>query len=103
MAIHLSLVLHGRNVAAGAAQDALHASQRFGATAADGHAAAEQTLDLFDGIDSPVINVEKNDRTDTVTVTLTGSVTTPLDGFFNSFDITVTGPIERFYLESERQ
>jgi len=103
MAIHLALVLHGRNVAAGAAQDALHATQRHGATSGDGHNAAERTFDLFEGINSPNVHVDRNTTTDTVTVTVTGSVNTPLDGFFNSFDITVTGPIERFYTESERQ
>lgn len=98
--IQLALVFHARNVATAAAQDALHAAQLEGATEGNGVEAAERTLDLFDGINSADISVTKTD-TD-VTIRVNGSVKVPLDGLFNSFDVTVTGPVERFVRESER-
>jgi len=99
--IQLALVFHARNVATAAAQDALHAAQLEGATEGNGVEAAERTLGLFEGIDDANISVTKT--TTDVTIRVQGSVNVPLDGFFNSFDVTVTGPVERFYSESERQ
>lgn len=101
MCIQGALILHGRNVANAAAQDGLMAAQLDGATQGNGKVAAENTLALFDGIEAAKVSVSRND--DTVTVTIEGEVSVPLDGLFNSFSVTATGPVERFYLESERQ
>jgi len=98
--IHFALVFHGRNVAAAAAQDGYFTASQFGANADDGKNAANATLGLFPGIQAnPVVNVTKNDQT--VTVRVTGTVNTPLN-FFSGFDVTVTGPTERFFAEDER-
>jgi len=99
--IQLALVMHGRNVAAAAAQDGLHAAQLLGSTEGNGVEAAERTLELFEGISSADITVTKTQNT--VTIRVQGEVAVPVDGLFNSFDVTVTGPTERFYKETERQ
>ena len=100
LVVHFSLVLHARNVATAAAQDGLRAAQLEGSNAAVGEAAAHTTLDLFASIDA---DVDVNRGDDYVTVTVTGSVTTPLNGLFNQFTIGAEGPVERFYEESERK
>jgi len=100
LAIHSSLVLHGRNVANGAAQDAVQAAQLQFATGGNGEQAARNTLAMFPGIRSAQISVTPG--LNTVTVTIRGTVETPLD-FFNDFEVTKSGPIERFYFESERE
>ena len=98
--IHFALVFHGRNVAAAAAQDGFFTAAQFGANAEDGENAARATLGLFPGIVAdPEVDVDKNDNV--VTVTVKGEIATPLN-FFSGFDVTVTGPPERFYTESER-
>lgn len=102
LGIHFSLILHGRNVATAAAQDGLHAAQLQGATPGNGRQAAQNTLALFGGIKDASIEVTPSLDLRTVTVTVRGSVRTPLDGPFTSFEVSRTGPIERFYFESER-
>jgi len=93
--------MHANNVANAAAQDGLKAAQLDGATAGNGKVAAENTLALFGGIEAAKVTVTRTD--DTVTVQIEGEVAVPLNGVFNSFDVSATGPVERFYLESERQ
>lgn len=100
LGVHFAMVLHGRNVATAAAQDGLHAAQLQGATSGNGHQAAQNTLALFGGIKNASIEVSQS--LNTVTVTVRGEVRTPLDGLFNTFEVTRTGPLERFYFESER-
>ena len=97
--IHLALVLHGRNVAEAAAQDALFAASQFGATQQDGEAAANRTLDLFQGIQGATVSVVKTERE--VRVSITGEVTTPLH-YFSGFTVEVIGPNEEFLNEAER-
>ena len=103
LAIHFSLVLHGRNVAAAAAQDGLRAAQLDGATEGNGHAAASRTLALFPSIQSTEIEISRGE--DMVTITVTGEVSTPLASVFkfNDFKVSLEGPVERFYAESERE
>lgn len=100
LGVHFSLILHGRNVATAAAQDGLHAAQLEFATSGNGQQAAQNTLNLFGGITNASIEVSRD--LDTVSVTVRGEVRTPLDGLFNTFEVTRTGPVERFYFESER-
>lgn len=100
LGVHFSLILHGRNVATAAAQDGLHAAQLQGATAGNGHRAAQNTLNLFGGIKNASIEVSQGPNT--VTVTVRGEVRTPIDGLFNTFEVSRTGPVERFYFEAER-
>ena len=100
LVVHFSLVLHARNVATAAAQDGLRTAQLEGSNAAAGEAAAATTLDLFASISADV-NVDRGN--DYVVVTVTGSVTTPLNCLFNEFTIGAEGPVERFYEESERK
>lgn len=95
------LVLHANNVANAAAQDGLRAAQLDGANDGNGTVAAENTLALFDGIEAAKVTVSRTE--DTVTVRIEGEVAVPLNGVFSSFNVSATGPIERFYLESERQ
>ena len=97
--IHLALVLHGRNVAEAAAQDALFAASQFGASYQDGEAAANRTLDLFKGIEGASVVVEKTDRE--VRVSIVGEVTTPFP-YFSGFNVQVAGPNEEFLNEVER-
>jgi len=101
LCIQAALVMHANNVANAAAQDGLKAAQLDGATAGNGKVAAENTLALFGGIEAAKVTVTRTD--DTVTVQIEGEVAVPLNGVFNSFDVSATGPVERFYLESERQ
>lgn len=101
LAIHFGLVLHGRNVAAAAAQDGLRAAQLDGATAGNGREAAYATLALFPNIEAASVSVTKG--RDEVHVRISGEVRTPLNGLFNTFDIDLEGPVERFYFESERR
>ena len=100
LGIHFSLVLHGRNVANAAAQDAVQAAQLQFAGGGDGEQAARNTLSLFPGIRNADVSVIPG--LNTVTVTIRGTVETPIDGF-NDFEVTKSGPIERFYFESERE
>jgi len=102
--IQTAFVLHGRNVATAAARDGLHAAQLIGASEGNGVEAAERTLGLFDGIESYEIAISPvTADTKEVTVKITGDVKVPIAGLFNSFNVTVTGPTERFLLETERQ
>jgi len=101
LCIQGALVMHANNVANAAAQDGLNAAQLDGATAGNGKIAAENTLALFDGIEAAKVTVTRTD--DTVTVQIEGEVAVPLNGIFSSFNVSASGPIERFYLESERQ
>jgi Flp pilus assembly protein TadG len=100
-AIHAALVFHGRSVVAAAAQDGLRAAQIEGGTAADGRAAADQTLSLAPGLRNPSVNV--NQTNDTVTVTVSAHVDTLLAEMFSTVSAEVTGPRERFYSEAERK
>lgn len=102
LVFHVGLVMYGRNVARAAAQDALRATQLETATEGNGRQAAERTFELAnEHIDSIAISVTKTDIE--VVVNVKGEINTPLDGFFNDFDITVAGPTERFYAEDERE
>lgn len=102
MVFQIGLIMHGRNVVRAAAQDALRAAQLETATSGNGHQAAQRTLRLaanqFDVVE---VTVEKSDTE--VIVKLTGEINAPLGNIFNGFDITVSGPTERFYNEDERQ
>lgn len=100
LAIHFSFVLHGRHVASAAAQDGLRAAQQKGSGSAEGRAAAQATLSLFNNVDASV-NVAKG--SDTVTVRIQGDVDTPFGDVFNDVYVVITGPAERFYFESERR
>ncbi len=100
LGVHFSLVLHGRNVANAAAQDAVQAAQLQFATGGNGTQAARNTLALFPGIRDAQISVTPG--LNTITVTIKGEVATPIDGF-NDVEVTKSGPIERFYFESERE
>lgn len=101
LCIQAGLILHARNVANAAAQDGLKAAQLDGANQGNGKVAAENTLALFEGIEAAKVTVSKT--TDTVTVNIEGEIAVPLNGIFSSFNVSATGPVERFYLESERQ
>jgi len=98
-AIQLGLVMHGRNVAQAAAQDALHTAAQYGATANEGEAVGDSVMDLFGALDSADLEVSKSGGV--VIVTVTGSVTTPFD-LFNTLAISIQGPAEDYYDESER-
>ena len=100
LGIHFSMVLHGRNVATAAAQDAVQAAQLQLATGGNGHQAAQNTLAMFPAIRDAQISI--NMGIDTVSVTIRGSVDAPI-GLFNDFEVTRSGPLERFYFESERE
>jgi len=101
MVIHFALIMHARNVATAAAQDGLAAAQLQGATPSKGKKAANNTLALFGGIHSTSVRVLPGPNT--VTVTVKGTVRAPLGGLFTDFEVTRSGPLERFYFESERQ
>ena len=100
LGIHFSMVLHGRSVARAAAQDAVQAAQLQLATGGNGHQAAQNTLAMFPAIRDAQISI--NMGVDTVSVTIRGSVDAPI-GLFNDFEVTRSGPLERFYFESERE
>lgn len=97
--IHLGLIMHGRNVAAAAAQDALHTAAQYGATAREGEAVGDSIMELYPALESADLRVTKIGNV--VTVTVTGEVTTPLD-FANSLNISFQGPAEDYWDESER-
>jgi hypothetical protein len=101
LGIHFALIMHARNVATAAAQDGLHAAQLQGASANDGRRAANNTLALFGGIHSTSVDVNRNPLN--VSVTVRGTVKTLIGGPFTEFEVTRSGPLERFYFERERQ
>lgn len=101
-AVHAALVFHGREVVAAAAQDGLRAAQIEGGSAADGRAAADQTLSLAPGLRNVVVVVD-DDGGDTITVRVTAEVDTLLAELFSDVSAEATGPRERFYSEAERQ
>ena len=86
---------------AAAAQDGLRAAQIEGGTAADGRAAADQTLSLAPGLRDLAVTVDASD--DTITVRVTAKVDTLLAELFTNVSATAIGPRERFYSEAERQ
>lgn len=100
-AVHAALVFHGREVVAAAAQDGLRAAQIDGGTAADGRAAADQTLGLSPGLRNVVVVVD--DGGDTITVRVSAEVDTLLAELFTDVSAEATGPRERFYSEAERR
>jgi Flp pilus assembly protein TadG len=100
LAVHTTLVFNGRSVVAAAAQDGLRAAQIEGGTAADGHAAANQTLALSPGLREQQVDVDQGE--DTVTVRVSAEVETLIVELFTTVSAEVTGPRERFYSEAER-
>jgi len=99
--IQIALVIHGRNVVTAAAEDGLYAAAQFGAKEDDGKDAAKRILSLHNGLEVSDGDIDVAIGDETVTVTIKGRVTAPLN-FFNDFEIATQGPAEKFYLESER-
>lgn len=100
---HAALVLHGRSVVAGAAQDALRAAQIEGGSRQDALDAARDLLALAPALRNSNVAVGYADGGDTVTVTVTADVVSVLPGLLDDVRSVATGPRERFYAEPERR
>lgn len=101
--LHFSLVYLGKSMVAAAAQDGLAAAQKQDGDEADGVAAANEALTLTRNVEitsPPVVSIDSTNSE--VTVTISGRVDTVMVDLLSDFTVTVTGPKERFYDESER-
>jgi len=101
LVVHAALVFNGKQVVDAAAQDALNASQQFGADKSDGEDAANVTLGLAGQLDDIDVQVSKN--SETVTVVVEAKVRSAFFYVANTVRSEVSGPSERFIDEADRQ
>jgi len=101
LVVHAALVFNGKQVVDAAAQDALNASQQFGADKSDGEDAANVTLGLAGQLDDIDVQVSKN--SETVTVVVEAKVRSAFFNVANTVRSEVSGPSERFIDEADRQ
>lgn len=96
----IALWWHARQVADGAAREALDAAQVVTATADDGIRAADWFLDAAGNITGPQVTVTRT--AETVTVEVTGRAPRLLPGMDWQVAARAEGPIERFIQEPDR-
>ncbi len=98
--IQVGLWWHAKQVADGAAREAVDAAQVISATEADGERAAHRFLDVAGNIDQPQVTVTI--AADLVTVEVTGRAPRLLPGFDWQVTAQAVAPIERFIPEPDR-
>ena len=91
---------HAKQVADGAAREAVDAAQVADATEADGRRAAQRFLDVAGNITQPEVTVTRT--VDTVTVQVTGRAPRLLPGFDWEVTARAVAPVERFIPEPDR-
>jgi hypothetical protein len=96
----VALWWHAKQVADGAAREAIDAAQVITATEADGVRAAEWFLDAAGNIVEPDVTVTRT--ADTVTAEVTGRAPRLLPGFDWQVTAYAVGPVERFIPEPDR-
>lgn len=94
--IQLGIVLHARNVAEAAAQEAMSTAAAYDGTESSGQSSATQALDTLgpDVLSDRTVKVERT--TTTVTVRVTGTALNFLPGISPKIVETSTGPVERY-------
>lgn len=98
--IQVGLWWHAKQVADGAAREAVDSAQVVSATEADGEMAAHRFLDVAGNIEEPQVTVTLT--ADTVTVVVTGRAPRLLPGFDWQVTARAVAPIERFIPEPDR-
>jgi hypothetical protein len=93
LVVQAGLWFNANQVASGAARHALDAARVETGTAANGEATAAQFLDQTGSLRDARISVER--RTDTVTVTVTGTAWSPQPFIDPQVTVTLTAPVER--------
>ena len=96
----VALWWHAKQVADGAAREAIDAAQVVTATEADGAKAAQWFLDAAGNIVEPDVTVTRT--TETVTVEVTGRAPRLLPGFDWPVTARAVAPLERFIPEPDR-
>lgn len=94
--IQLGIVLHARNVAEAAAQEAMSSAAAYDGTESSGQSSATQALDTLgpDVLSDRTVEVERTATT--VTVRVTGTALNFLPGISPKIVETSTGPVERY-------
>ena len=94
--IQLGIVLHARNVAEAAAQEAMSTAAAYDGTESSGQSSATQALDTLgpDVLSDRTVEVERTATT--VTVRVTGTALNFLPGISPKIVETSTGPVERY-------
>ncbi len=98
--IQVGLWWHAKQVADGAAREAVDAAQVVSATEADGERAAHRFLDVAGNIEQPQVTVTL--AADTVTVVVTGRAPRLLPGFDWQVTARAVAAVERFIPEPDR-
>jgi Flp pilus assembly protein TadG len=96
----VALWWHARQVADGAAREAVDAAQVATATDDDGIRAAEWFLDAAGNLTEPEVTVTRT--AETVTVEITGRAPLLIPGFDWQVTSRAVGPVERFIPEPDR-
>jgi Flp pilus assembly protein TadG len=96
----VALWWHARQVADGAAREAVDAAQVATATDDDGIRAAEWFLDAAGNLTEPEVTVTRT--AETVTVEITGRAPRLIPGFDWQVTSRAVGPVERFIPEPDR-
>lgn len=96
LVVQAGLWAHATHITQAAAQRGVEAARADDSTAADGKAAAEQSLDVLGGelIDDPHVTINRSG--DTVTATVSGTVEAVIPGVTWQVHARVTGPVEKF-------
>ena len=94
--IQLGIVLHARNVAEAAAQEAMSTAAAYDGTESSGQSSATQALDTLgpDVLSDRTVEVDRTATT--VTVRVTGTALNFLPGISPMIVETSTGPVERY-------
>lgn len=98
--IQVGLWWHAKQVAYGAAREAVDAAQVISATEADGERAAHRFLDVAGNIEEQQVKITI--AADVVTVEVTGRAPRLLPGFDWQVTARAVAPIERFIPEPDR-
>lgn len=94
--IQLGIVLHARNLAEAAAQEAMSTAAAYDGTESSGHTSATQALDTLGPSVLSDRTVEVERTATTVTVRVTGTALNFLPGISPKIVETSTGPVERY-------
>lgn len=98
--VQYGLWFHARQVAGAAAAEATDAAQIPGATAENGHAAAQSFLDQSGNLDDIRIDIDRSAQI--VTVEITGTAPQLVPGVTWTVTARAESPVERFVPQTER-